>query len=273
MTPERDTYDANVEVPPSFPLEEKPVSQIAPETPAIEISAAEEAPQLRDIDRELQILAERDAAERKRLRQALLGAALFHAILLIVTFPTLVAEPKERPRRVSEVYVVQQVRFQPPAPQQKEIPKRRTKKIPIPDPTPDEPEPLLIEDLMVPEVDLPPTDAAVFGIPDAPSEGSGIRHGDVMQVGDGVTAPEKLFAPQPRYSEDARKGRIQGVVILQAIVDAMGNVSEVEVLKGLPLGLTESAMETVEEWRYKPATMDGKPVAVYLNLLINFSLQ
>ncbi len=291
MTPERDTYDANVELsrlspsggtprlspsggtPPSFPLGEAPVSQIAPETPATETSVTEAAPPQRDIDRELQILAERDAAERKRLRQTLVGAALFHAVLLLVTFPSLVAEPKGRPRKVSEVYVVQQVRFKPPAPQQREIPKRKVKKIPIPDPTPDEPEPLEIEDLTVPEVDLPPTDAAVFGIPDAPAEGSGVVRGDVLQVGDGVTAPEKLFAPQPRYSEDARKGRIQGVVILQAIVDAMGNVSKIEVLKGLPLGLTESAIETVQEWQYKPATMNGQPVAVYLNLLINFSLQ
>ncbi len=62
-------------------------------------------------------------------------------------------------------------------------------------------------------------------------------------------------------------------MILQAIVDAMGNVSQVQVLKGLPLGLTESAIETVQGWRYKPATLDGQPVAVYLNLLINFSLQ
>ncbi len=62
-------------------------------------------------------------------------------------------------------------------------------------------------------------------------------------------------------------------MILQAIIDAMGNVADVQVLKGLPLGLTESAIETVKEWQYKPATLDGKPVAVYLNLLINFSLQ
>ncbi len=225
------------------------------------------------IDRELQAMAVRDAAEGKRLRIALLGAAVFHAVLSIVTFPELRAEPDEEPRRVSEVFVVQPLRFKPPAPRREEIPKRKTKKIPIPDPTPDEPEPLEVEELPLPEIDLPATDADVFGIPDAPPAADTFGRGDVMQVGGGVTAPEKIFAPQPRYSEDARQGRIQGVVILQAIVDVMGNVSQVQVLKGQPLGLTDSAIETVKGWRYKPATLDGKPVAVYLNLLINFSLQ
>ncbi len=226
-----------------------------------------------DIDRELHTMAAREAAERKRLRLALFGATMFHAVALIITFPQLRAEPDERPRRVSEVFVVQQARFKPPAPRREEIPKRKTKKIPIPDPTPDEPEPLEVEDLPRPEIDLPATDAAVFGIPDAPPAVRTFGDGDVMQVGGGVTAPEKIFAPQPRYSEDARKSRVQGVVILQAIVDTMGNIAQVEVLKGLPLGLTESAIETVKGWRYKPATLDGKPVAVYMHLLINFSLQ
>ncbi len=226
-----------------------------------------------DIDRDLQAMAARDAMESRRLRLAALAAAVFHVVLLIVTFPELRAEPDEEPHRVSEVFVVQPLRFKPPAPRREEIPKRKTKKIPIPDPTPDDPEPLEVEELPLPEIELPATDADVFGIPDAPPGIETFGDGDVLQVGGGVTAPEKIFAPQPRYSEDARKGRVQGVVILQAIVDAMGNVSEVQVLKGLPLGLTESAIETVKGWRYKPATLDGKPVAVYLNLLINFSLQ
>ncbi len=226
-----------------------------------------------DLDRDLQTMAAHDAIERRRLRLAAAAAAVFHAVLLIVTFPELRAEPDEEPHRVSEVFVVQPLRFKPPAPRREEIPKRKTKKIPIPDPTPDDPEPLEIEELLLPEIELPATDADIFGIPDAPPSTQTFGDGDVMQVGGGVTAPEKIFAPQPRYSEDARKGRIQGVVILQAIVDAMGNISEVQVLKGLPLGLTESAIETVKGWRYRPATLDGQPVSVYLNLLINFSLQ
>ena len=100
-----------------------------------------------NLDRDLATMAARDAAERKRLRLTLLGAAVFHIVLLIVTFPQLQAEPDERPYRVDDVFVVQQVRFKPPAPRREEIPKRKTKKIPIPDPTPHDPEPLEIEEL------------------------------------------------------------------------------------------------------------------------------
>ena len=225
------------------------------------------------VDRELLAKAEKDAAESKNIKLALLGAAVFHGILLVVTFPHLVAEADLAPARPESVFVMQPVRFKPPAPRREEIPKRKAKRIPIPDPTPDEPEPIEIDVLPEVDLDLPEVDPDVFGIPDAPTEAVAFGRGEVLEVGGGVIGPEKLFAPQPRYSEDARKGRIQGVVILQAIVDAMGNIVQVKALKPLPLGLTESAIETVKTWKYKPATLEGEPVAVYLNLLINFSLQ
>ena len=233
----------------------------------------EEGPQLSRVDLELLAQAEKDAAESKNLKRALLAAVVFHVAALIVTIPELVATPDERPEKVKEVFVVQQVRFQPPAPKRQEIPKRKTKRIPIPDPTPDDPEPIVIEELIDPVLDLPESDDALFGIPDAPPTAPAFGRGDVLQVGGGVTAPEKIHAPQPRSSEEARQGRVQGVVILQAVIDSAGKVVDVEVLKGLPLGLTDSAIETVQEWQFKPATQNGKPVAVYLNLLINFSLQ
>ncbi|MEM7584367.1 MAG: TonB family protein [Acidobacteriota bacterium] len=225
------------------------------------------------VDRELRAQAEKDAAERKTLQRAILAAMVFHAVLLIATFPQLLATPDPKPSRAQDVYVVQQVRFKPPAPQRQEIPKRKARRIPIPDPTPDDPEPLEVEIPVELDIELPETDAAVFGIPDAPPAADAFGQGDVLQVGGGVVGPEKIFSPQPRYSEDARRGRIQGVVILEAIIDAMGNVSQVKALKPLPLGLTESAIETVKQWQFKPATLEGEPVAVYLNLLINFSLQ
>ncbi|MCE2559594.1 MAG: energy transducer TonB [Acidobacteria bacterium] len=84
---------------------------------------------------------------------------------------------------------------------------------------------------------------------------------------------KRTFAPRPNYTEEARRARVQGVVILQAVVDAVGNVGYVKVLKGLPEGLTESAVQVVEQWRYEPATLNGEPVPVYINLTVNFSLQ
>jgi len=217
-----------------------------------------------------------DPDDDRTLRRALVAAALFHIVLLLVTFPNL-AEPRvPQARGPQKVYVVEQLRFQPPpAVKQKEVPKKRAKKIPIPDPTPDDPEPLEVEELPEPALELSDIDVSVFGIPDAPP-GPAINMGAAngpQWVGNGVLPPKKINAPQPRYTEEARKARIQGTVILQAIVDADGKISNVKIIKGLPLGLDQSAIDTVKEWLYEPATREGLPVAVYMNLMINFSLQ
>ena len=93
-----------------------------------------------------------------------------------------------------------------------------------------------------------------------------------MEVGGGVRAPVKIFAPEPRYTEEARRARIQGMVILRAVIDEHGDVADVKVLKDLPLGLVESAIETVKQWKYEPATLDGEPVPVYFIISVGFHL-
>ena len=85
--------------------------------------------------------------------------------------------------------------------------------------------------------------------------------------------PEKIFAPQPPYTEEARQARVQGVVILQAIIDIVGNVTNVKILKGLPGGLADSAVDTVLSWKFEPASLYGDPVPVYYNFTVNFTLQ
>lgn len=222
-----------------------------------------------------QLLLQARAGDRSALRRAAVIAALAHFLLLIVTVPNLASPKKLDGPKADKVYVIQNVRFKPPARLQKqEIPKRKTKKIPIPDPTPNEPEPLIEEVQELPQLDLPEIDADVFGIPDAPPGVTGKGRGQgPVHLGNGIEAPKKLFGPKPRYTEEARQARIQGTVILQAVVDIDGNVTAVEVLKGLPFDLDDSAIETVKSWKYEPATRDGKPVAVYINLLVNFSLQ
>lgn len=91
-------------------------------------------------------------------------------------------------------------------------------------------------------------------------------------VGGDVTPPRAILKAPPQYTEEARKDRLQGVVIVQAIIDETGAVTDVKALKGLPLGLTEAAIEAIRQWRFEPARLDGKPVAVYYNLTINFRL-
>ena len=217
---------------------------------------------------------EEDREAKTRTRVAVAVAILLHVAMAIVTLPQLATEPlRVGPQR--DVYLVQQVRFKPPPPTAKQqVPKqeRKAKKIPIPDPTPDEPEPIVVEQVDLPEADLSDLDAVVFGAESIPSVPGGMGRWP-MKVGGGVLPPQKIYTPQPVYTEDARLARIQGVVILEAIIDEEGAVQQVKVLKGLPEGLSESAVKTAKEWTFKPATLDGKPVPVYFNLTVRFSLQ
>jgi protein TonB len=138
----------------------------------------------------------------------------------------------------------------------------------MPDPTPDDPEPIRMPDV---KEEFEIADVADFGIaiPDSPQP---VETGPLFVVGD-VQAPVLLADMQPRYTEIARKSRIQGMVILQTIIDREGRITNVKVLKGLPMGLTDAAVAAVEQRRYEPATLNGRPVAVILTLTVNFQLQ
>lgn len=92
------------------------------------------------------------------------------------------------------------------------------------------------------------------------------------RVGGEVTRPEKISGAPPVYTETARRARITGVVIIEAIIDEQGDVTGTKVLKGLHPGLDLNAVEAIETWKFKPATLDGQPVPVYYNLTVNFQL-
>ncbi|HVS00207.1 MAG TPA: TonB family protein [Thermoanaerobaculia bacterium] len=93
-----------------------------------------------------------------------------------------------------------------------------------------------------------------------------------MEVGGAVLRPEVIHRVDPRYTEPARKSRLQGTVVVQAVIDEQGLVTQVKVVKALPMGLDQSAAEAVRQWRFKPATLHGRPVKVYYSLTINFQL-
>ena len=96
--------------------------------------------------------------------------------------------------------------------------------------------------------------------------------GPPYRVGGNVTRPEKVAGDPPQYTVDAREARVQGVVIVEALIDEQGKVTDAKVLKGLPMGLSESALEAIRTWEFKPAAIDGKPVPVYYTLTVNFTL-
>ena len=94
-----------------------------------------------------------------------------------------------------------------------------------------------------------------------------------IRVEGDVKRPEKFSWQSPPYTEEALLERVQGTVILEAVVDGEGFVRCVNILQSLPKGLTEAAVEAASRWKLKPATLHGEPVAVIYNLTINFRLQ
>jgi len=104
-----------------------------------------------------------------------------------------------------------------------------------------------------------------------PGEGGGFG-GGVFRVGGGVTAPVLLAKIEPEYSEEARKAKYQGTVLLYVQVDPSGRAINMRVLHSLGLGLDEKAMEAVKRWKFKPGMKDGKPVTVEAQIEVNFRL-
>src|SRR5207248_4920090 len=88
-------------------------------------------------------------------------------------------------------------------------------------------------------------------------------------VGRGVSAPRAIYDPEPEYSEEARKVKHQGVVILSVIVDQQGRARDIHVARSLGMGLDEKAIEAVRKWKFSPGTKDGIPVAVQVNVEVS----
>lgn len=109
--------------------------------------------------------------------------------------------------------------------------------------------------------------------PTPPYRPSSETGASIERVGGEVTRPEILFQTRPVYPEKARKVRKSGSVIVEAIIDQEGCVTNVRPLKELPDGLTESAENAVKSWVFKPATLAGAPVKVYYVLTVNFQVQ
>ena len=104
-----------------------------------------------------------------------------------------------------------------------------------------------------------------------PGSGGGIGGGP-FRVGGGVTAPVVLHKVEPEYSEEARKAKYQGTVLLYIEVDANGHATNIKVQRSLGLGLDEKAIEAVKQWKFKPGYKDGKPVTVAATIEVNFRL-
>jgi protein TonB len=101
--------------------------------------------------------------------------------------------------------------------------------------------------------------------------GGGIG-GGVYHVGGGVSAPRAIYDPEPEYSEEARKAKYQGSVVLSAIISPDGRPRNLHVERSLGMGLDEKALEAVTKWRFAPSRKDGHPVAVQVSIEVAFHL-
>ncbi len=104
-----------------------------------------------------------------------------------------------------------------------------------------------------------------------PGFGSGIG-GGVYRIGGDVSQPTLVLKIEPEYSEQARKAKYSGTVLLSVIIDANGTPRDIHVVRPLGLGLDEKAVEAVSKWRFHPAMKGGKAVAVLAQVEVNFRL-
>jgi periplasmic protein TonB len=111
------------------------------------------------------------------------------------------------------------------------------------------------------------------GIGPGRGPGSGGGSGDgVYSTGKGVSAPRAIYDPEPDYSDEARAAKYQGMVTLALVVRADGRPTNLRVARSLGMGLDEKALEAVRTWRFEPGRKDGRPVAVQIEVEVDFRL-
>jgi len=104
-----------------------------------------------------------------------------------------------------------------------------------------------------------------------PGWGGGIG-GGAYRVGGGVTAPRVIYAPEPEFSDEARKAKYQGTVVLWLVVGSDGTTHDIRIRQSLGMGLDEKAIEAIRRWKFEPGRKDGIPVAVQVDVEVNFRL-
>jgi TonB family protein len=93
-----------------------------------------------------------------------------------------------------------------------------------------------------------------------------------VRVAGNITAPTKIRDVKPQYPAEAQASRVQGVVIIEAVIGEDGKIANARVLRQVPL-LDAAALDAVRQWEYAPSTLDGQPVAVVFTVVVNFTIQ
>lgn len=212
--------------------------------------------------------------DRRPLQLAILAAILVHVVVLYMTLP----QPGSTMIKDPSIFTPEIGRRLPPPPPPKppeRIPPRelRPKKalIPIPDRTPDDPEPIREPE---PEPEIEPLPPDLWAYPGPPAPPPVASRGPLIPGIGGVSEPRRVHHVEPQFPLLARRAGIRGKVQLQAIISETGTVSDLALLYASPpdLGFEQAAMEAVRQWRYRPAEQNGKPVSVLITMVIEFTL-
>ncbi len=104
-----------------------------------------------------------------------------------------------------------------------------------------------------------------------PGEGGGVG-GGLYHVGGGVSPPVLISSVDAEFSDEARRAKYQGVSVVSLIVDAHGNPQRIRVVRKLGMGLDEKAVEAVQQYKFRPSMLGGKPVPVEITIEVNFHI-
>jgi len=211
-------------------------------------------------------------------------SVVFHLCVIsgIVVAPLFATGDLPEPRRAAPEYILVTAPM-PPDP----APLRRTNTASSPSPIA---APLNPQAEILPETPLTPgavPNPTDFGVPGEPS-GTGLVPGSVVngdplplptppvrkepvRVGGDIRPPQKIRDAAPHYPAIALAAHKQGVVILEALIGEDGSVTNLKVLRGIPL-LDDAAMEAVRQWRFAPTLLNGQPVPVVMTVTVSFSL-
>jgi TonB family protein len=127
------------------------------------------------------------------------------------------------------------------------------------------------------QAELDPTSPTSRTPPPVPSPPPSTERSDgagaaPRRVGGNIKPPMRRYGVAPVYPADAQAARIQGIVIVEATIDVSGAVSEVRVLRSVPM-LDQAALDAVRQWKYDPTVVDGQAVPVIMTVTVNFSLK
>lgn len=199
-----------------------------------------------------------DAAQRRIITRALVAALVLHATVLIARMPDWGADPVRVDAPPEQQMKVQFLKPPPPPKTPPKPPEPVKKKVPRPDPTPDEPEPI--------KDPPPPPPVPVADVPVAPEPMPAQQMGPIrVSPGQG---PGLVKRVEPQYPPIARTARVEGTVVVDAIIRKDGTVSDVKVLKSSNAMFEQACIDAVRQWRFTPGQQD-----VILTVTVRFTLK